>query len=253
MSVPSVSENKNVEQVQGTEKGQSKTQDAKILPWLLPAIVLQDVPGCGKGLIATEFIPEGTVVWRDAEGREAFRFTDEEARKWPKEEYDDWCFYCYQVEDNLFSATRVRKGEKRGEEPSEFTNHSCDPNIWQEIDDDFVMTARRDIKKGEHVTYDYCTSETENSKQVGFAWKCRCGSRVCRGGLSGQEYKDPTLQKLYERRWSPYIQTKIDKLKGVTSTPQRTSSSSPALENSVTSSIPSTPLSESNSPTSPSP
>lgn len=202
----------------------------KYLPWLHPGITLRDVPGKGKGLIATEFITEGTVVWRDAELRQTWRFTDEEARRWPKEEYEDWINYCYQVEDTVYTGTRIRKGEKRLLDRSEYTNHSCDPNIWQEIDDDSTMTARRDIHVGDEVTYDYCSSETENSKQVAQGWKCGCGSRECRGQLTGIEYKDPTMQKKYERRWSPYIQNKIDKINNksntdvLLSTPEKSSS-----------------------------
>jgi len=267
-SVPSeVSENKNVE-ARGTEFGQSKTQEQdvkKYLPWLHPTIALRDVPGFGKGLIATEFIPEGTVVWRDAEARQTWRFTDAEARGWPKEEYDDWCNYCYQVEDTVYTGTRIRKGEKRLLDRSEYTNHSCDPNTWQEIDDDSVMTARRDIKVGDEVTYDYCTSESENSKQVAQGWKCGCSTRECRGQLTGIEYKNNILQKKYERRWSPYLQKKIDKLNGkhtnnetnnnLLSTPASCSSTTTTtnttftLDPSVTtsSSTPTTPLSTSTS------
>jgi len=242
-SVPSdVSENKNV---RGTEQS-SETQEKdskKYFAWLLPTITVRDVPGLGKGLIATEFIPEGTVVWREAEARQTWRFTDEEAKKWLKEEYDDWCNYCYQFTETVYTGTRIRKGEKRLLDRSEYTNHSCDPNIWQEIDDDCVMTARRDIHVGEEVTYDYCTSESENSKQVAIGWKCGCASSVCRGKLTGTEYKNPILQKRYERRWSPYLQSRIDRMNGkhnnLLSTPERT------LETSVTSITPSTPISTS--------
>jgi len=223
----------------------------KYLPWLHPGITLRDVPGKGKGLIATKFIAEGTVVWRDAELRQTWRFTDEEARRWPKEEYEDWINYCYQVEDTVYTGTRIRKGEKRLLDRSEYTNHSCDPNIWQEIDDDSSMTARRDIHIDDEVTYDYCTSETENSKQVAQGWKCGFGSLECRGRLTGIEYKDPTMQKKYERRWSPYIQIKIDgmhkKINNLLSTPEKSSTTTSSNSEIIRSSSPLSTSSENSS------
>src|SRR5262249_32692782 len=65
---------------------------------------------------------------------------------------------------------------------SNFMNHSCDPNAW--FVDDETMTARRDIKAGEEVTYDYATSETRDS----FYLECRCGSPLCRGVALGSDY-----------------------------------------------------------------
>jgi len=178
-----------------------------------PSIGVRDKPGMGKGLIATEFIPEGTVVWRDSEeAMNALRYTEEELATWPKEEYDDWEIHAYQVDEVLFSGTRIRKGEEPIRDNSEYQNHSCDPNTWHQIDDDTVMTARRDIHPGDDVTYDYCTTETENSKHVAKGWKCLCGTQVCRGRLTGVEYKDLELQKRYEHRWAAYIQAKIDKV-----------------------------------------
>jgi len=177
-----------------------------------PAIVVQDKPGYGRGLVSKEFIAAGTVVWRDSEdAMNALRYTNEELATWPKDEYDDWEIHAYQVDEWLFSGTRIKKGEEPIRDNSEYKNHSCDPNTWHEIDDDTVMTARKDIKPGDDVTYDYCITETENSKHVAKGWKCLCGATCCRGRLTGIEYKDPELQKRYHRRWAQYIQDKIDK------------------------------------------
>eukprot|EP00456_Euglypha_rotunda_P058851 TRINITY_DN489_c0_g1_i1.p1 TRINITY_DN489_c0_g1~~TRINITY_DN489_c0_g1_i1.p1 ORF type:complete len:136 (-),score=9.18 TRINITY_DN489_c0_g1_i1:126-533(-) len=120
--------------------------------------------------------------------------------------------HAYQVDELTFSGTRIKKGESPVRDPSEYKNHSCDPNVWHDIDCDTVMTARKDINIGDEVTYDYCTTETENSMHVAAGWTCRCGAKECRGKLTGEEYKDPVLQKRYARRWAGYIQEKIDKL-----------------------------------------
>jgi hypothetical protein len=62
-------------------------------------------------------------------------------------------------------------------------NHSCDPNTW--FVDDTLMVARRDIKKGEEVTYDYATSETAES----FVLHCKCGTPNCRKAVRGTDYR----------------------------------------------------------------
>jgi len=207
-----VPEDGKIDTSQNGGKEEKKERKKNCFPWMHHAIVVRDKPGFGKGLVSTEFISEGTVVWRDSEdAMNALRYTNEELATWPKEEYDDWEIHAYQVDEWLFSGTRVRKGEEPIRDNSEYKNHSCDPNTWHVIDDDTVMTARRDIHPGDDVTYDYCTTETENSKHVAKGWKCICGAKVCRGRLTGVEYKDPELQKRYARRWAAYIQDKIDK------------------------------------------
>jgi len=166
-------------------------------------------------VISKEFIPEGTVIWKDSEDSyDACWFTREEAESWPKDEFEDWKTYCYQADELHYRATKVKKGDQRNLDLGEFFNHSCDPNTWQERGNEMIMIARKDIQIGDEVTYDYCNSETENSYQVAKGWKCLCGSKVCRGKLTGEEYKDPELQIRYAGRWSDYIRDRIDKLNG---------------------------------------
>jgi len=181
--------------------------------WLHPAIVVKKNEK-GNCLVTTAFIPAGTVVWRDTEeAAKASVYTLEEVLSWPKEEYEEWKIYNYQADETHYRGTRLKKGEIRNLDISEYFNHSCDPNVWQEPFDELLMTARRDIQIGEEVTCDYCTSETENSLLIQ-NWKCLCRSQVCRGQVTGEEYKDPQLQKLYAGRWSYYIQDRISKLNG---------------------------------------
>lgn len=64
-------------------------------------------------------------------------------------------------------------GVMRGQESDcgEFMNHSCDPNCV--FVGDFLCVATRDIAVDEEITYDYATSETEDSSHMPF--DCRCG------------------------------------------------------------------------------
>lgn len=68
---------------------------------------------------------------------------------------------------------------------SRFVNHSCDPTcVARVVSADvrrIVMYARRDIRKGEEITYDYkFPLEDDPHKKI----KCLCGSRNCRGTLN---------------------------------------------------------------------
>ncbi|HLH08039.1 MAG TPA: SET domain-containing protein-lysine N-methyltransferase [Terriglobales bacterium] len=59
-----------------------------------------------------------------------------------------------------------------------FINHSCDPNCeTEEIDGHIWITAIRNIKAGEEITYDYNLFDGEGEAT------CYCGSKKCRGTL----------------------------------------------------------------------
>lgn len=66
---------------------------------------------------------------------------------------------------------------------SRFINHSCDPTCMARILDGrrIIMYARRDIQRGEEITYDYkFPHEDDPDKKI----KCLCGARQCRGYLN---------------------------------------------------------------------
>lgn len=68
---------------------------------------------------------------------------------------------------------------------SRFINHCCDPNCVAKILTSdrrrIVMYARRDIRRGEEVTYDYkFPLEDDLEKKI----RCLCGARSCRGYLN---------------------------------------------------------------------
>lgn len=66
-----------------------------------------------------------------------------------------------------------------------YMNHSCNGNIGFDKNGDFV--ARRDIIKGEEVTYDYALAESNPN----FHMHCRCGSSNCRSVITGNDWRDP--------------------------------------------------------------
>jgi SET domain-containing protein len=70
------------------------------------------------------------------------------------------------------------------DEPFVFVNHSCDPNAA--MVKSHTLIARRRIRRGEEITYDYSLTTWSDDVAWGRAWTgqwwmhCRCGSRKCR-------------------------------------------------------------------------
>lgn len=60
-------------------------------------------------------------------------------------------------------------------EPYVLVNHSCNPNAG--IKNSRILTAIKNIKKNEEITYDYSTVWFEG-------FKCKCGNTNCRGYIS---------------------------------------------------------------------
>jgi SET domain-containing protein len=71
-----------------------------------------------------------------------------------------------------------------------FVNHSCDPNCeTDEIDGRVFISAIRNIKAGEELTYDYWLYDGDDDAP------CHCASRNCRGSMySPQELKKKKLR-----------------------------------------------------------
>jgi hypothetical protein len=81
-----------------------------------------------------------------------------------------------------------------------FLNHSCDPNIW--LIDDITLAARRTIAAGEELTADYATWECDPDWVLE---PCRCGSTLCRGRITGDDWLLRELQTRYGSRFSSYL------------------------------------------------
>ena len=65
-------------------------------------------------------------------------------------------------------------------------NHSCAPNCQSfEYDDGRVfIEARRTIRAGEELTYDYRLSlDGRITRKIREEYACHCGARRCRGSL----------------------------------------------------------------------
>jgi hypothetical protein len=157
----------------------------------------------GKGLFANTFIPAGELLWKeDIQMGLANEYTFEEMKTWPKETQVSFGHFAYQISDYVMRGPDpFNKSEKQPEEDaSNFMNHSCDPTCW--FEDYLTMTARRDIQQGEEITYDYATSELQETKSIP---NCGCGSKFCRTAITKDDWKIPELQERYKNHFLPHV------------------------------------------------
>ncbi len=85
--------------------------------------------------------------------------------------------------------------------PGDYMNHSCDPTAW--FDAPFVMSARRELARGDEITFDYAMSEIR--EDFGLP-ECRCGTPLCRGRITPTDVRDhPALYERYGRHMLPHV------------------------------------------------
>ena len=104
-----------------------------------------------------------------------------------------------QWDDNLFSL------DFGGDKDKFAINHSCDPNSW--MLDAYTISARKNIKKGEEITIDYALFLSYESYVSD--WRCNCKSPMCRGRVTGRDWKNPQLQERYKDHFSPLLNKRI--------------------------------------------
>lgn len=110
--------------------------------------------------------------------------------------------YSIQIEENLYQVSPHES------EAADYINHSCSPNAG--LSGPISLVAMREIRPGQEVHYDYATSD--GSAYDEFA--CACGARNCRGRVSGDDWRLPLLQRRYRGYFSPYLQRRINRLRG---------------------------------------
>ncbi len=91
-----------------------------------------------------------------------------------------------------------------------YLNHSCDPNVG--IRGQLTFVALRNIQAGEELTFDYATN-------VSFPYEisCSCGSPLCRGRVTGQDWLSPELQQKYAGHFDFVISRQLNGLPEATS------------------------------------
>ena len=82
-------------------------------------------------------------------------------------------------------------------------NHSCEPNLG--LQGQIVYVALRDIGIDEELTVDYAMNDDDS-----YEMKCQCGTKSCRGKITGVDWKMPEIQRKYDGYFSWFIQRRID-------------------------------------------
>jgi SET domain-containing protein len=141
-----------------------------------PPFELRPSPIQGLGLFAVRRIRKGTrlieYIGERISPEEADRRYDDDAVDHPH----TWLF--------TVDAATLIDGAVAGNE-ARYINHSCSPNCEAvDVDGRIFVDARRDIRPGEELTYDY-RLERDGHWRPDYAerYACRCGARNCRGVL----------------------------------------------------------------------
>lgn len=147
----------------------------------------------GRGLFATRPIRKGEVVAIKG-GHILDRLALSKVRRRIAASY-------VQIDDGFYiGATRQTEVGRN----KMYLNHSCEPNLG--IRGQVTFVARRDIKAGEELTYDWAMEENAPART-----RCACRARRCRKTLTGQDWKNPALQRRYRGYFSTYLQDKIER------------------------------------------
>ena len=108
--------------------------------------------------------------------------------------------HTVQVEEGLYLASLSP------DEAPDFINHSCEPNAG--LGGQIAIIAMQRILPGDEVTIDYAMCDGSRYDE----FDCECGSSACRGRVSGEDWRNPTLWERYAGHFSPYLQRRIEAL-----------------------------------------
>lgn len=165
--------------------------------WVHPALTEGSTTSCGKCIIASQNLPQGTLLL--VYGGQVMTLEEFEALS------DYMQNFPYQVEETLLIGPRDESELGVGER----LNHSCAPNAG--FQGAIHVVAIRDIKAGESVTIDYATCVSAD--HGAFVMPCKCGEKTCRGVITGQDWRQQEIQARLYAYFQPYLQRKIRELR----------------------------------------
>jgi SET domain-containing protein len=141
------------------------------------------------GIFAVEPIPAGTTVagfGGHVVDRSELDDLDDEVR-----------IHALQIDDDLFIASVLPFDD------ADYVNHSCEPNCG--IVGSVLMVTMRAVSVGEELCFDYAMTDSDDYDE----FDCLCGTRSCRGVVSGADWKEPELRDRYRGWYSTYIERRI--------------------------------------------
>jgi hypothetical protein len=159
--------------------------------WRSPKIEVRDNTLAGRGVVAIADIAKDEIV--------AIKAGNIITRAEIKQATVNAGDLALQIDDDFYLAPR---NVEEVEEMSVFINHSCDPNVG--FRGQVVYVALRAIDSGEELCHDYAMERSDD-----YLLDCRCRSPLCRGKVSGEDWKIPELQQRYGDYFSIYIRNKF--------------------------------------------
>lgn len=146
----------------------------------------------GRGCHAVAPIAQGDVV-----AIKAGHIVDADMERRLRKEVGD---YALQIEEKYYLMPRT---VAEIEETAVFMNHSCEPNVG--FSGQVVYVAMRDIAAGEELCHDYAMMRGDDYELTG----CKCGSSLCRGTVTGQDWQKADLQERYGDHFMAYLLKRI--------------------------------------------
>ena len=134
----------------------------------------------GKGAFAIRNIKKGTRLIEYLGQRISWRTAD---KRYDDEKMGRHHTFLFTVDDKVVIDAAVNGNDAR------FLNHSCDGNCEAITERKRIfIEARRSIKAGEELLYDYQYERTEDhTDEDEKFYACRCGSPKCRGSILAPE------------------------------------------------------------------
>ncbi|MGO9873272.1 MAG: SET domain-containing protein [Acidimicrobiia bacterium] len=154
--------------------------------WLSPLAARRPAGDKGMGIFAVDRIPAGTTVagfGGSVVDRAELDVLDDEIR-----------MHALQIDDGLFLASAAPFDD------ADFVNHSCDPNCG--IVGSVLLVTMRDVSAGEELCFDYAMTDTDDYDE----FACSCAAVLCRGNVTGVDWKEPELRDRYRGFCSAYIE-----------------------------------------------
>jgi hypothetical protein len=166
----------------------------ELMHYVSPKLTTRSHPDKGGyGLFANTFVAAGDllVVWGGnvVTGEQFAQLSSREK------------MHSIQVEEDLYQVP-----SRPEPEPGDFINHSCTPNTG--LSSSISLVALRDIEPGEEICFDYAMSDGSPYDE----FDCACGTSLCRGRVTGDDWQRQDLQVRYAGYFSPYLQRRIDRM-----------------------------------------
>jgi hypothetical protein len=164
------------------------------LSWVHPNVAVRSKGTGFSGSFATAPIPKGTVVMV-----QGGRILPSDVLDTP--EYEQYWYHSFQVERDVYIAPLLP--ERAYLDAIFLVNHSCDPTCG--MAGQISLITIRDVAAGEEVTFDYAMTDTDIPEEQWEPMTCQCGQANCRKIITGDDWKDPSLQARYRGYFAPYV------------------------------------------------